>query len=149
MGISVISEFEKPIMKAFVYIKSPLHYCSKRKKLQAHQQFQQNPYQYAKPLLDEKAQRSPSFTKVTAEKYFKEVNSVKKRDYKYHPLLGMKRPPKPTIQFNTKLPTLSELIACLHKRRNASALGTNRIPYLVGMEKVSQKNLLHELITNI
>ena len=85
----------------------------------AHQQFQQNPYQYAKPLLDEKAQRSTSF---------KEVNSARKKDYKYHPLPGMRRPPKPTTQFNTKLPTLSELSAYLHKQRNASALGTNCIP---------------------
>ena len=78
----------------------------------------------------------PSFNKTTAEKYFKEVNSDKKRDYKYHPLMGMKIPPEPTTQFNTKPPSLSELNAYLLKRRNASAPGTNRIPYLV-WKKVS------------
>ena len=115
----------------------------------AHQQFRQNPYQYAKSMLDDKQQRKPSFNKTTAEKYFKEVNSDKKRDYKYHPLTGMKRPPKPTTQFNTKPPSLSELNAYLLKRRNASAPGTNRIPYLVWKKCPKTTGLLHEVICNI
>ncbi|PIK41126.1 hypothetical protein BSL78_22020 [Apostichopus japonicus] len=112
-------------------------------------QFRQNPHKYAKRLLNEKQTRSPSFSKTAAEKFFKNVNSDKRRDYKYHPLKGLKRPPKPTKPFKTKPPSLSELNSYLQKRRNASAPGTNRIPYLVWKKCPRTTQLLHEVICGI
>ncbi|XP_071845750.1 uncharacterized protein [Apostichopus japonicus] len=112
-------------------------------------QFRQNPHKYEKRLLNEKQTRSPSFSKTAAEKFFKNVNSDKRRDYKYHPLKGLKRPPKPTKPFKTKPPSLSELNSYLQKRRNASAPGTNRIPYLVWKKCPRTTQLLHEVICGI
>ena len=66
-----------------------------------------------------------------------------------NPLKVMKRPPKSTTKFKTKPPSLSELNAYLQKRRNASAPGTNRIPYLVWKKCPRITGLLHEVICNI
>ena len=61
--------------------------------IKAQQQFRRNPHQFAKRMLNEKQNRSPSFSKAVAENLFKEVNNDKKRSYKYQILKGIKRPP--------------------------------------------------------
>ncbi|XP_072039562.1 uncharacterized protein [Amphiura filiformis] len=123
-----------------------LEYASSGK---AHNNFRRNPHQFAKKLLNQDTNRNPTFQKPAAEKYFKSVNNDKKRGYKYRPLKGMKRPPCPNQPFNTKPPSLTELTNYLMKRRNSSAPGINRIPYLVWKKCPKTTDLLHEVICNI
>ena len=106
-------------------------------------------HQFAKKLLNQHESRTPTFQKKGAEKYFSSVNNDKRRDYKYHPLKGMKRPPCPKKPFNTKPPSLTELTNYLMKRRNSSAPGTNRIPYLVWKKCPKTTQFLHEMICSI
>ena len=70
-----------------------------------------------KKLFNNNQNREPSFQKQTAEKYFKETLNDNKRDYKYHPMQNMKRPPAPHKKFNSKPPTLKELNSYLNSKK--------------------------------
>ena len=111
--------------------------------------FRRNPYQFAKALFSDKVERSPTFSKTVAEKFFVTTYFDKNREYKYHPIHGLKRPPAPLIPFNVKPPTLSELKDYLHRRRNACAPGTNRIPFLVWKKCPLTVTLLHDVLCKI
>ena len=61
----------------------------------------------------------------------------------------MKRPPCPKKPFDTKPSSLTELTNYLMKRRNSSAPGTNRIPYLVWKKCPKTTQFLQEIICSI
>ena len=111
--------------------------------------FKRNPHQFAKALFSDKDSRTPTFTEKDAEKFFTSTYSDKKREYKYHPIHGLKRPPVPQMPFNTKPPTIGELRQYLNKRRNACSPGTNRIPYLVWKKCPMTITLLHDILCKI
>jgi len=111
--------------------------------------FRKNPHQFAKTLFSKPDESKPTFPKKAAEKYFSTTYSDNKREYKYHPLHGLKRPPVPEKQFNTKPPTISELQEYLNRRRNACSPGTNRIPYLVWKKCPLTVTLLHDVLCKI
>jgi hypothetical protein len=101
-------------------------------------EFLTNPWQFCETRLSQfsskgaRNNKSPSFNKDHADKFFFSTYKDKSRDQEYKtPLQLTKMPPPPTEQFNITPPTWLDVKKLLHKKLNNSCPGWDAIPYLV------------------
>jgi len=93
--------------------------------------FLRDPHRFAKRLLSPPVTGKPSFTKATADDYFREAYSDCDRSYSYQPPFDMPRPARPKHAFDIKFATLEEFSEICRQKSNGSAPGLNGIPYLL------------------
>ena len=76
------------------------------------ERFLEDPFKYSKRLLDPSPSRGPSFTKATADTYFKACYSDDTRSNPFAPFPGLPRPADPGVAFNTDPPTREQSHFC-------------------------------------
>jgi hypothetical protein len=99
--------------------------------IDATKKFKKNPQQYAKNLFKgTSSSHPPTFSKETAEKYFKKTYHDVGRGHEFQPMEGMKRPAAPEWLFDISRPTLQDYQKITKKKRNKASPGFNNIGYV-------------------
>ena len=101
------------------------------KQRRANKRFRADPHKFAKDLFNDSKESKCGVSKDQCEEYFPKLYKDDRRDFRYSPMPGMKRPPPPEVKLHMKAPTQAEFYKVLYAKRNAAAPGRDGIPYVV------------------
>lgn len=104
--------------------------CRSRKE-KARSSFFQDPFRYARSLLEEKKNGTLHITGQELEEYIKTQTSDGLRECPLGSPEHVPRPPEPSTQFDTTPPKWLEVKQVVERARAASAAGPNGVPYRV------------------
>jgi hypothetical protein len=116
---------------------------------QQRERFMSDHHSFAKKLFTPRNNSEPTFTKSSANKYFKHVFADECRDTTYEPHPSLPRPAQPTHKFVKTFPSFAEFPNLCRKKKNNGSPGLNGIPYIVYKKCEKLRRLLWMLLRYI
>ncbi|GFN80500.1 polyprotein [Plakobranchus ocellatus] len=121
---------------------------ARKKRIQKKNQerFIRDPFQFARQLFQQP--KSETLTVVTEEleTHLKKTYSDPTREIPLGETTGLVRPAAPGIKFDSKPPSLQEVIAVVNKARAKFAPGPNGVPYLLYKRCPNVLKKLHKIL---
>ncbi|GFO37480.1 polyprotein [Plakobranchus ocellatus] len=110
------------------------------------ERFIRDPFQFARQLFQQSKSGTLTVDREELETHLKKTYSDPTREIPVEETTGLVRPAAPGEKFDSKPPSLQEVIAVVNKARAKSAPGPNRVPYLLYKRCPNVLKTLHKIL---
>ncbi|GFO45642.1 reverse transcriptase [Plakobranchus ocellatus] len=143
-GLLVIWRQLKARHSALSRAESARKKCSQKRK--NHERFIRDPFQFARQLFQQLKSITLTVEREELETHLKKTYSDAAREIPLEETTGLVWPAAPGIKFDSKPPSLQEVIAVVNKARAKSAPGPNGVPYLLYKRCPNVLKKLHKIL---